>query len=64
MLPGSIVFQVPKLAEDDSRGANRCMSIAPAPYEDHLLFAMRISESGIKKTAAALSPGDDVSGGD
>lgn len=54
------VLAVPKLVEDDSRGANRCMSIASAPYEDHLLFAMRISESGYKKTVAALSPGDEM----
>ncbi|QQR77327.1 MAG: FAD-dependent oxidoreductase [Candidatus Moraniibacteriota bacterium] len=54
------VLAVPKLVEDDSRGVNRCMSIASAPYEDHLLFAMRISESGYKKTIAALSPGDEM----
>lgn len=57
------VLAVPNLVEHDSRGANRCMSIASAPYEDHLLFAMRISESGYKKTIAALSPGDEMSVG-
>lgn len=43
------VLSVAKLIEEDPRGVSRCMSIASAPYEDHLLFAMRISESGYKK---------------
>ena len=54
------VLAVPKLVEDDSRGASRCMSIASAPFEDHLLFAMRVSESGYKKTISKLSPGDEM----
>lgn len=54
------VLSVPKLAVEDSRGANRCMSIASAPYEDHLLFAMRVSESGYKQTIAQLVPGDEM----
>ena len=39
------------------------MSIASAPYEDHLLFSMRLSESGYKKTMASLFVGDDISVG-
>lgn len=54
------VLAVPKLIVEDSRGVNRCMSIASAPYEDHLLFAMRVSESGYKQTIAQLAPGDEV----
>ncbi len=57
------VLALPRLIENDPRGASRCMSIASAPYEDHLLFSMRISESGYKKTMATLSVGDAVSVG-
>ncbi len=55
-----VVLSVTKLIEPDPKGANRCMSIASAPFEDHLLFAMRISESGYKKTIAGLLPGDEM----
>lgn len=54
------ILSVPKLTEVDPKGANRCMSIASAPFENHLLFAMRISESGYKKTIAELFPGDEM----
>lgn len=45
---------------DDPKGPNRCMSIASAPFEDHLFFAMRESESGYKKAVAALRVGDEL----
>ncbi len=55
-----VVLSVPKLVEPDSKGPNRCMSIASAPSDDHLLFAMRISETGYKQTIAGLKPGDEM----
>ena len=54
------VLSVPHLVEADPKGPNRCMSIASAPYEDHVLFAMRISETGYKKTIAGLRAGDEM----
>lgn len=54
------VLSVPKLITEDTKGSSRCMSIASAPSDDHLLFAMRLSETGYKKTVARLVPGDEV----
>lgn len=54
------VLSVPNLSIPDPKGQSRCMSIASAPSDDHLLFAMRESESGYKKTAKALSVGENM----
>ncbi len=54
------LLSVLNLVEQDSKGPHRCMSIASAPSDDHLLFAMRLSESGYKKSVARLSPGDEM----
>lgn len=54
------VLSVPTLIEPDSKGPNRCMSIASAPSDDHLLFAMRLSETPYKKTIARLQVGDEM----
>lgn len=55
-----VVMTVPNLIQPDDRKGIRSMSIASAPYEDHLLFAMRRSASGFKQTIASLSPGDEI----
>jgi ferredoxin-NADP reductase len=54
------VLTVPKLVVEDAKGPNRCMSIASAPSDDHLLFAMRISETGYKQTVVGLKTGDGM----
>lgn len=54
------VLTVPKLVVEDAKGPNRCMSIASAPSDDHLLFAMRISETGYKQTIVGLKTGDEM----
>lgn len=55
-----VVMTALNLVEPDARKGIRSMSIASAPYEDHLLFAMRRGTSGFKKTISALSPGDEI----
>lgn len=55
-----VVMTTPNLVEPDVRNGVRSMSIASAPYENDLLFAMRRGTSGFKKTIAALSPGDEI----
>lgn len=57
------LLSVGDLVKDDPKGPNRCMSIASAPFEDHLFFAMRESESGYKQTIAALRVGDELTVG-
>lgn len=54
------ILSVTNLLEADTRGPHRPMSIASAPFEDHLLFAMRESESEYKKAVSLLSPGDEM----
>lgn len=56
-----VVMTLPKLAFPDDRRGMRSLSIASAPYEDHLMFAMRITESGFKRTLQAMEIGDEVS---
>lgn len=43
--------------EPDQRGLSRSLSIASAPCEDELWFAMRKSDSYFKRTMWALQPG-------
>ncbi len=54
------LLSLPALIAPDAKGAHRCMSIASAPSDDHLLFAMHIGESGFKQTIASLCVGDEV----
>ena len=54
------VLSTVELMAPDPKGPHRCMSIASAPFEEHLLFAMRLSESGYKQTIAKLLPGDRI----
>lgn len=48
------------LVAPDPRGNNRAFSLASAPFEGELHFAMRRSESNYKKSFFALQPGDTV----
>lgn len=66
--PEGYVFQagqyaamvLPKLVEPDSKGAVRSLSIASAPEEADLSFAMRSGVSSFKKTCWQMQPGDTV----
>ena len=51
---------VPDMGFHDERGLRRTFSIASSPIEKDLLFAMKMSESALKKTIAEMSPGADI----
>lgn len=55
-----VALVVPRIdgIEIDARGLTRSFSIASAPYEPSLYFAMRQGESSFKKTCWQLRPGD------
>lgn len=55
-----VVMTLPNLLFPDTRRGIRSLSIASAPYEDQLVFAMRMTESGFKRTLSALEPGGEV----
>lgn len=57
-----VALMVPKVAgiEIDARGLTRSFSIASAPYEGDLYFAMRQGESTFKKTFWQFKLGDTV----
>jgi len=57
-----IAMVVPKAEgiEPDTRGLARSLSIASAPCEPELYFAMRQGESAFKRTCWQLKPGDTV----
>lgn len=46
--------------ETDKKGLARSFSLASAPYESELFFAMRSGESSFKRTCWQLKPGDTV----
>ena len=47
-------------AEIDSAGSSRTMTIASAPCEEQLIFAMRIRNTAFKKVINGLRAGDEV----
>lgn len=55
-----VVMTLPTLLFPDDRRGMRSLSIASAPADEDLVFAMRITESGFKKTINALKKGDEV----
>lgn len=55
-----VAMILPKLVEPDSKGAARSLSIASAPEETDICFAMRNGVSGFKKTCWQMRPGDTV----
>jgi ferredoxin-NADP reductase len=52
--------KLPHLIETDPKGPARSLSIASAPQDEELCFAMRSGDSGFKKTCWQLKPGDTV----
>lgn len=55
-----VVMTLPNLVFPDNRRGVRSLSIASAPYENELVFAMRMTESGFKKTLDAMEIGGEV----
>lgn len=55
-----VALSVSEMVTEDAKGSTRSLSIASAPYEDNLQFAMRSGESGFKQTMWQLRPGDAV----
>lgn len=55
-----VVMTLLQLTYPDNRRGIRSLSIASAPYEDELIFAMRITDSGFKRTLMDLKVGGEV----
>ncbi len=55
-----VAMMLTNLVAPDTRAGVRSLSIASAPCEDDLYFAMRKSDSGFKQTLFALQPGETV----
>ena len=55
-----VAMMLTNLVAPDTRAGVRSLSIASAPCEDSLYFAMRRSDSGFKQTMFALQPGNTV----
>jgi ferredoxin-NADP reductase len=55
-----VVMSLSKLLFPDDRRGMRALSIASAPYENELVFAMRITQSGFKQTLRALDQDESV----
>lgn len=53
-------LKLKELVVADPKGPARSLSIASAPHESEICFAMRSGESGFKKTCWQLKPGDSV----
>jgi ferredoxin-NADP reductase len=51
---------VPDIGIRDDKGLRRTFSIASSPLENELLFAMKMSESALKRTIAEMPPGTNV----
>ena len=59
--PGQFArVRIPAMQRDDGRGDARFLSMASAPGEDTLCFAVRMSDSAFKGTLAALAPGAEL----
>lgn len=55
-----VVMTLSNLTFPDNRRGIRSLSIASAPYEDELVFAMRITQSGFKQTLMTMEVGGEV----
>jgi ferredoxin-NADP reductase len=53
-----VALVLPRLVVPDTRGPVRSLSICSAPFEEDLVFTMRITESGFKQSIMALEPGE------
>lgn len=55
-----VAITLPTLEFEDARGKNRVMSIASAPSDDELVFAMRVTGSAFKQTLAHMPEGGEI----
>lgn len=55
-----ILLSVPQLQEKGGREATHSMSLASAPFQDHLLIAMRVSQSLFKQTINTMAVGEEL----
>lgn len=55
-----VAITLPKLDFEDKKGATRTMSIASAPSDSDLVFAMRITDTAFKQTLAHMPEGGEV----
>ncbi len=46
--------------EIDAAGVSRTLTIASAPFENELMFAMRMRDTAFKRVLRRLTPGDEV----
>lgn len=53
-----VALVLPRLVVPDKRGPVRSLSICSAPFEEDLMFSVRITDSGFKQTLMALEPGE------
>lgn len=53
-----VALVLPRLVAPDKRGPVRSLSLCSAPSEPELAFTVRLTESGFKRSLAALEPGE------
>lgn len=53
-----VALVLPRLSVPDKRGPVRSLSICSAPFEEELIFTVRITDSGFKQTLMTLEPGE------
>lgn len=54
------LLNIPSLNEKGGRESTHSMSLASAPYQDYLFFAMRISQSDFKQTICKMAIGEEL----
>lgn len=55
-----VLLHVPQLKEKGARESTHAMSLASAPHQDTLLFAMRVSQSNFKQEIKRMKIGDTL----
>lgn len=53
-----VALVLPRLVAPDKRGPVRSLSICSAPFEEDLMFSVRITDTGFKQTLMTLEPGE------
>ena len=55
-----VLLQVPQLIEKGGRESTHSMSLVSAPYQNHLLIVMRVSQSDFKQTINNMVVGEEL----
>ncbi len=53
-----VALVLPRLVAPDKRGPVRSLSVCSAPFEEDLMFSVRITDTGFKQTLMTLEPGE------